>query len=289
MGFNLFALLKKDNEYQVKLISLSKKLQWQLKEEFISQYADFISGVDDEIEFTGDWKPDENQFLLLKDLREIDLIEKVKSENADSFSPFDIKNDGQHIKAIFSILNIDNKDIVLIQKINKNQIIEHDKWLLFLDGNVFNKISEPTLEISDRIVAIIEDRVIKFKSFNYIRCIFDVLHCFMEATDSVVRAFSTHPKIKSNEDDFVKIADSVIRKQITQLNKSGILDSTKVTDINKKYKAYTGKELTLDNGKIVLLSDKKEVKQILNFLLENLFSGILSNAHYQTNSKRKLK
>lgn len=288
MAFNLFALLKIENEYQVRLFSLSKELQAQLSEEFISQYSNFISGIDEEIEFTGDWKPDDNQLLLLKDLDGISLMENVKTNNADSFDIFNIKKEGAYLKAIFAVQNINNRDLLLVQQISKSQVIEHNKWVLLSDNNVFNKISEPTLEISDRIVAIIDAGVVKFKSYPSLRCIFDILHCFMEATNPVLKAFAAHSKIECNESEFIKIADSVIRKQITQLNQSGILDNAKVSDIQKKYKKYTGEDLIVNNGKIVLSNNKKEIKTILNFLLENLFAGILSNLHYQTNSKRKL-
>ncbi|MGR3806644.1 Kiwa anti-phage protein KwaB-like domain-containing protein [Pasteurella testudinis] len=290
MTFSLFALIRRDNNFSVKAISLSMELQETLKTEFENQYDKFISGVDEDVDFDGDWKPDENQFLCLPeaDIEGIDTMKPVIDNNISSFDLLSLEDDGECIKSIFCVIERENKKIILVQKFHSNQILSHNWRSLFLQGNVFNKLESSVLQINSSITAFLINGKLKFKSFHSLRSIFDVMMCFMEATDEMVATFCTHSKIKTDSEQFKSIADTVIRKKITAINKSEVLENYEIKYIQEQYKKYFQRDLLVENDKIVLSINKKEVKHTLDFLLENVFKGVLSSQSYKTNSKSRL-
>lgn len=84
-------------------------------------------------------------------------------------------------------------------------------------------------------------------------------------------------------------ADSVMRKQITLLKKSGLLDTIKVT--SRDFKSWAKKAAInqdiYSTGHIVLPKDKKQCKTILSFLNEDIFEGAFSKKIFISNSKHK--
>ena len=84
-------------------------------------------------------------------------------------------------------------------------------------------------------------------------------------------------------------SDSVMRKQITLLKKSGLLDSIKVS--SKEFKSWAKKaDINKDiysSGHIVLPKNKKQCKIILAFLNEDIFEGVFSKKIFVSNSKYK--
>ena len=212
MVFNIFALIRKDDDFSVRLISLSKDVQDSLKGEFENQYDRFTNGIDEDVDFDGDWKPDENQFLCLaeNEVTGLDIMKSVIDSNSSSFELLSLENDGEFIKSIFCIIQKEDKNIILIQKFYNNQILNHNWKALFLKGDVFNRLESPILQINNNISAFLIDGKLKFKSFHSLRSIFDVMACFMEATDDMVVAFCEHNKIKTDGKEFKNIADTVI-------------------------------------------------------------------------------
>ena len=91
------------------------------------------------------------------------------------------------------------------------------------------------------------------------------------------------------ESDWLKNnADSQMRKQITLLKRSGLLD---IIDASKRgFKTWAKRanipKSVYQTGHIVLPCNKKECKVVLAFLNEDLFEGVFSQKIYQSNSKK---
>ncbi|PHM60450.1 hypothetical protein Xsto_04004 [Xenorhabdus stockiae] len=128
-----------------------------------------------------------------------------------------------------------------------------------------------------------------------LRRIFDVDGYFKEATNDDLIAFSNHEHFHvSNGFDLTTIADTVIRKKVSLINKSRILELHTV-DALLTVANENGVHLELDiheeNGKkkIIIPQEKKHIKRLLSFLDEDYFTSQITQTLYQTNSKKKVK
>ena len=86
-------------------------------------------------------------------------------------------------------------------------------------------------------------------------------------------------------------ADSVMKKQITALKKSGIINIVKPE--TKKFKDAAKRvglpDEVYNTDQIVLPKDKKQCKQVLAFLNQDIFPGLLTPKQlFRTNSKKKV-
>ena len=128
--------------------------------------------------------------------------------------------------------------------------------------------------------------MIKFKSFSNLRSILDVLEIYQDATDEEVRGFAGHPHLSVEDlDEFVLNADQVTRKLINAVVASGVLDDYTPTQIQTAA-AMTQLAVELEDDRIVLPVERREVKNLLQFLDESRYNGPLSGQTYVTNSRR---
>ena len=153
-------------------------------------------------------------------------------------------------------------------------------------GNSFTRLTAPAFVLGTSLTFVIEAGLIKFKSFANLRSILQVLEIYREATDPEVRDFAGHPRLMvADLEDFVLSADQVTRKLVNAVVASEVFDTCSPTDIKTAAKA-TQLEIELQNGKIVMPSGRREMKDLLQFLDESRYSGPLSGLPYVTNSRR---
>ena len=82
-------------------------------------------------------------------------------------------------------------------------------------------------------------------------------------------------------------SNSIIRKHITFLLGSDILKSANTKKIKNSAKKF---ELGIDldlQGRIVFPQDPKSCREILSFLNEHYYIGLITGTKYKTNSNRK--
>ncbi|BDF79020.1 hypothetical protein [Pyramidobacter piscolens] len=89
-------------------------------------------------------------------------------------------------------------------------------------------------------------------------------------------------------DDFSHSANTWERRKIASIMDSGILKSYSATKIRSIAK-QTGVDILIKDKKVVIPTDKKERRNVLGFLDEEVYKGAFSQTLYQTNSKRKAK
>lgn len=65
---NLLAVCRLNDALQIRHVQLTNDLLEQINGIFAIQEADFLAGIDAEIDFNGDWKPDNNELLVIRDL-----------------------------------------------------------------------------------------------------------------------------------------------------------------------------------------------------------------------------
>ncbi len=288
---NFFALIKDDSgSCQIKRVRVNQPLQTELIQIFEDQRVLFERGVDTEVVFNGDWKPDLNEVLTIDDIAESVIMNNAINANASSFSDVVISNfSNEPIKAIFTGITINSQTKVFVQKFSSRQALSLNQLPLIKmqTGNTFVKTTDDIFTIDNKLVAIIEDSKTKFKSFHNARMVFDLSEFYKEATDDDLTQMSQHASLEiADLTSFVAEADSQVRKMAHSIEKSGVLDNYTVNQICTAAANFPDIPVVVNNGKITLPSDKKDLKEVLHFLLEDIYKGPLSGSDYLTNSKR---
>lgn len=289
---NFFALIKDDNgAVEVNRIRVQGVLQDELSKLFNKQYKEFMTGIDTEIQFNGDWKPDSNEVLVLENVAEAKVMVDAINANASSFHALQLsKFKEKPIKAIFTGLVENGKTTVYVQKFSSRQALSLNEIpiIKMQTGNTFVKATEDIFTLDTKLVSVIIDNNVKFKSFHNARMVFELSQFYQEATDTDLNAMCKHPSLEvANVDEFIANADSQVRKMIHTISATSLFDKYSVNDIQAAAKNFPNLSITVNNGKLVLPTNKPELKDMLHFLLEDIYKGPLSGSDYLTNSKRK--
>lgn len=114
---NFFAVIKANSNIEIKRIRVNQELQSELIQLFEEQRLYFNEGVDTEVNFNGDWKPDSNEVLVIENISEaVTLIDAVNA-NGSSFPDLQLSNfKNEPIKAIFTGIRTGNITKVYLQK-----------------------------------------------------------------------------------------------------------------------------------------------------------------------------
>ncbi len=156
-------------------------------------------------------------------------------------------------------------------------------------GNTFVKTTDDIFTIDTKLVAIIEGNKTKFKSFHNARMVFDLSEFYREATDEDLTQMSQHASLEiADLAIFISEADTQVRKMAHSIKSSGVLDAYTVAQISTAAANFPDIPVAVNNGKITLPRGKKELKEVLHFLLEDIYKGPLSGSDFLTNSKREL-
>lgn len=288
---NFFAFIKDDSgSCQIKRVRVNNPLQTELIKIFEDQRVYFDQGVDTEVDFNGDWKPDANEVLTINDISESTLMTNAINANASSFTDVNISNfSNEPIKAIFTGITTNGQTKVFVQKFSSRQALSLNQLPLIKmqTGNTFVKTTDDIFTIDNKLVAIIEGNKTKFKSFHNARMVFDLSEFYKEATDEDLTQMSQHASLEITDlANFIAEADTQVRKMAHSIENSGVLDNYTVAQISTAAANFTNIPVVVNNGKITLPNDKKELKEVLHFLLEDIYKGPLSGSDYLTNSKR---
>ncbi|MGC4038663.1 MAG: DUF4868 domain-containing protein [Chitinophagaceae bacterium] len=160
-------------------------------------------------------------------------------------------------------------------------------YLLF--WNTFDRLTEDAFVVDNIVNAVYKNRKFYFISYPNANKIFSLASYYKEATNAELTLFGAHVNVSvKNMDWFLQNANTVVRKHITLVQKSKILDGADTKKIKKSAKKFRIKIELNDDGKIIFPEDKKACKDILFYLNEQYYEGPITKKQYQTNSKRSL-
>jgi hypothetical protein len=285
---NLFALCRTEGTTQVKRVKITQPVQAKIEGIFQAQAAAFLDGVEEEIDFGGDWKPDADEILVVNAPEEATLIENALDGDYLSIPTIDAANfNNEGIRSLFLATGTPPNRRILLQPFNAQQILAR-KFSLLLDGDTFKELTEPAFTLDNYLVAIIENGKLKFKSFFSAKKIFSLKEFYQEATNQEIQTFCAHESLQvSDLEAFKAIADEGIRKLVHAVWKTKILDKYGVDDIVSKANSF-GLNIKTENEKILMPTTRKDIKKLLKFLDDGIYQAPLSSQKYITNSKRPL-
>ena len=170
------------------------------------------------------------------------------------------------------------------QNFDKRKLL-NNKNVITYDNQTYSKLENNAFIVENVVNAIYKDDKFYFTSYANANRIFSLTDFYEEASNEKIDDFATNDKVDFDL-DWLKInANSIIRKQITLLQKSGTLensDTNKIKNSAKKFKLT----IDLEDGKIKFPNDKIQLKNLLTFLNEQYYIGLITGNKYKTNSKR---
>lgn len=287
----LFVVLENnDKSERIEKFVLTRDTQKEINEHFEKLWSQYMKDEVEAIEFDGRYKPDENEVLMIKNYKlETDILEAVKSPNSvEIFTPS--KKNMDKIKHFF--MSVEGSDpAIIFQKATNTQMITTHGVSMFHKNGTFQKAPQFGINISDKLDCIYSGKSLYFRSYFMARQIFDLKDHYKTATEYEVKSFACSSSISVQcTDTFYSNSDQFVRRKIALINDSKVLVHNTANDIVLKAMQYDlDIPIVKENGveKLVLPNDKKELKQVLKFLDEDIYKGTFTEKIFETNSKRE--
>lgn len=287
---NLFALTQGPAR-RILRIPLSREIQTEVETLFRQQEAEFTASTGEEHAFNGSYTPDEGECLIIAGYADVlNLHEAIEHPLGIPEIPADPAA-FDTVKALFAGYRSEaGERVALIQSFNRRRIISPTGFTLLHSADTYRKVDGVGLTLDNRLAAILVGNSLKFLSFHVMRQVLDLSAYFAEATLPELRAFARAEGIHvKDEEAFVAMADSWVRKKVALIGRNGILKAVG-SDVIQRAALEFGIEIrTVQvNGReaISLPGVKADLKTLLKFLDEDYYRSPVQGRNYVTNSKR---
>ncbi|NDW12674.1 DUF4868 domain-containing protein [Bacteroides sp. 214] len=271
---SFFALLRNDT---VKKIDLLQSITNDIKTVFIENSTNLINSETEEILFDGNFNIDGNEILYV----EMALPEAVIEASTNSIGIETLNISTDDIKALFWIEN----GMYYFQNFDKRKLLQN-KNVLFWSDSTYHKFSSNALIVENAVNAIYKDGKFYFNSYANANKIMSLASFFEEASNETIDEFAAQELLNVDSAWLKENGNSMIRKQITLIQKSNILATATVGKIRSSARRFN-LTISFNNGKLDIPNDKKMCKDILCFLNEQFYIGLISGKKFRTNSKRE--
>ncbi|EIV5398027.1 DUF4868 domain-containing protein [Klebsiella pneumoniae] len=294
----LFAITDSEIPTRIIKIDIDAPAQTVVENLFRTQRSEFINEDIEEIEFCASYNVQDGEIFSINPFDdEIGIINAIERPDAvPVWDPDDVSV--HYFKALFTgePASNGNPTQVWLQCFDRRQIINNEKsffQVVTQPGNRFSVSTRPGFSLSDRLTAILVGDKLLFKSFFMLRRFFNMEEYFNEATredlDNYIGNDIFHVE---NAEDFMMFADSAIKKKVSLIISSGILNDQPIENLIECAQKI-GYQLGITNvngdNKITMPNSKREVKQLLYFLDQGYFNSIITNELMLTNSKRPIR
>ena len=294
----LFAITDSEIPTRIIKIDIDAPAQTVVENLFRTQRSEFIEEDIEEIEFCASYNVQDGEIFSINPFDdEIGIINAIERPDAvPVWDPDDVSV--HYFKALFTgePASNGNPTQVWLQCFDRRQIINNEKsffQVVTQPGNRFSVSTRPGFSLSDRLTAILVGDKLLFKSFFMLRRFFNMEEYFNEATREDLDNFIGNDIFHvENAEDFMTFADSAIKKKVSLIISSGILNDQPIENLIECAQKI-GYQLGITNvngdNKITMPNSKREVKQLLYFLDQGYFNSIITNELMLTNSKRPIR
>lgn len=294
----LFAITDSEIPTRIIKIDIDAPAQTLVETLFRTQKSEFLNDNVVEIEFCASYNVQDGEIFSINPFDdEIGIINAIERPDAvPVWDPDDVSV--HYFKALFTGEPASNGNAtqVWLQCFDRRQIINNEKSFfqaVTQPGNRFSVSTRPGFSLSDRLTAILVGDKLLFKSFFMLRRFFNMEEYFNEATREDLDNFIGNDIFHvENAEDFMTFADSAIKKKVSLIINSGILNDQPIANLiecAQKIGYQLGITDVNGDNKITMPNSKKEVKQLLYFLDQGYFNSIITNELMLTNSKRPIR
>jgi hypothetical protein len=288
-NFQLAAIVKQGARTQLCRVPLHQGLQQALAESWQGQYDAFVDDIK-EISFNAGYQPEEHEHFSLMNYDLPDWLAKETSQTVADLKVIST-NDAlvDSIKGMVAFARDDQgEELMLFQNFSRSHVIRPGRFL-FLQNNTYETTQRPGLALEGRLSAVFQPAVKKlvFQNFRTVNTFLPLADFYEEASEEEIRDVLDHKLLAPEDADALATgANQWFRKRIAMLRDSGVLDQYSARQIKERSRGYD-LEIHVSKGKIVFPADKQAAKRLLQFLNEELYRGAITDALYETNSKRE--
>ncbi|AJJ21263.1 Kiwa anti-phage protein KwaB-like domain-containing protein [Yersinia intermedia] len=294
----LFAITDSEIPTRIIKIDIDAPAQTLVETLFRTQKSEFLNDEVEEIEFCASYNVQDGEVFSINQFDdEIGIVNAIERPDAvPVWDPDDVSV--HYFKALFTGEPASNGNAtqVWLQCFDRRQIINNEKsffQVVTQPGNRFSVSTRPGFSLSDRLTAILIGDKLLFKSFFMLRRFFNMEEYFNEATREDLANFIGDDIFHvENAENFMIFADSAIKKKVSLIINSGILNDQPIDNLIECAQKI-GYQLGITNvngdDKITMPNSKREVKQLLYFLDQGYFNSIITNELMLTNSKRPIR
>jgi hypothetical protein len=270
---NFFAILRNDT---IKKIDLLQTITNDIRSVFIDIGSLMLADDVEQILFDGNYNTKDEEILYVNMQLDQSIIDA--GNNPIGLQELNIENDD--IKTLFWVEN----DTYYFQNFDRRKLLQN-RNIIFWDNTTFNKLTTTALIVDNVVNGIYTNNKFYFKSYVNANRVFSLLPYFEAASDTAIDTFANNTKISVDADWLKDNSNTIIRKQITLIEKSNILTSAKPKKIKTAANKF-GLQIELNDRKLQLPNDAKLCRDILSFLNEQFYIGLITGKKFRTNSKR---
>lgn len=275
-----FYALLPNNE--IRQIRISEDISDDIRNQFIVAGNNLMpDGIEEDL-FSGDIVARSGENITYVCLKLPEAFNNIPGNQAD-IPDYDINTDSPK-----SLFWYDNGKYYF-QLFNRRNLLDR-KCILRKVGNTFNRMRESAFILEDYVQAIYNDGKFYFQSYASANHIFSLADFVTEATNNDIDNFGTNTGIDIDVNRLKRIANIKTRRLIKSIslteNVESFMGKTSYSK-NKMLRDYGVKASIDDEGGLKILTKRvADLNRVLEFLNEDIFSGIITKKRYLTNSKK---
>lgn len=288
-NFHLTAVLRRGAQSYLQQIPLKQDLQDELAESWEEQLMQFTTNVE-EVNFDPGYRPGPHERFRLPDYVPPDWLVDETSQSVQSLDS--LGRDPRQTDPIIAIMGMardgHGDEVVLFQNFTPSRMI-HPGRLLLQSNDTYVGYERPGLILDVKLSAVYQPtlRKLLFVSFRTANSFLPLIDLYREATEDDIREVLSHERLMPEEiDALIDNANQWFTKRIAMLRDSGILDQYSANQIKANAVGHNV-SIEVRGDKIVFPREKNAAKRLLQFLVEELYKGPITDTLYETNSKRK--
>ena len=283
----LLALCGNKDDLSVKEVPLSATAQDAVGAAFSRQEAAFRDG--EELPFNENWLNEADQIATAPIPEDVFVFAEILHSTDTSLAPMDADH-LEEIRGLAIKANNGDRERILVQLFATSQSLSRPLLVsLLFEGGAYTRLETSAFRLDDKLVCIVEDDMIKFRSLHNLSRVIDTSAIFTTATDGEVSSFAdTYADLFAivNVNDFVARASRNARKYMTSIARSEVLRNHTAQTLRE---ASAGTKLAIEvrNGKIVMPSKSGDITELMRFLNDGRYVGPVSRVVFITNSRRQ--
>lgn len=291
-GSTVFLLASKKNQLKVYRLNCDNTVKLLFIEVFNTSFKENYNECE-EISFQLGYQLNEDEIWKIDNFNiPSEITYALENPDAiDLYSPADetgVTADGYYIKSIFMGEVVNDKHFIKFQRFEKSQILKRKKRTILYKNNMFIKNEDFCLNILDSLDAIYYNNTFNFVNYTNANKVLPLGEYYREATQEEVDNFKNLEMFTlSNALSFDKYASAHnVRGQIAKILDSDVLSqhtAHQLKDIATSYNI----NIEVQNNKIVIPTEKKDIKYFLTFLSEKIYKGPLSGKTLISSSTRE--
>lgn len=285
MPVNLLALCGDVGDPDVRRIRTSAAVQVRLEAYFEALELAFRDGIEFEKAYDSRWSPGPDEITTLPTNPEVDAIQDRLSGGVLALNELDSAAfEVERIRALVVQQEVANAKRLLVQSFSLSQRLTR-KMAFISNGNTLDKIDASSFVLTNQLDVIVEEGLIKFKKYNLAKRIFDLSAHYREATDAEIRLFAKSDKLAVDADALIQLAAQPLRKLISSVQASGVLDREDAESIRRKAAGLV--PIAIQDDRIVVPLTRPELKDLMAFLDHKIYKSPVDDESYETNSHRR--